>query len=191
MPQLELTSDHVWVVNNFKKDKNYSYYDGVVTEILSLYSPGKNFRIRRRHGEKPVMAPLDGEEIFFSLSHAEDVLVLAISKDGELGVDAEYVKDRRYASRIAQRYFRAEEGPSTLECFYRSWTAREAFIKAIGSGLGKSISAIQTKNRDEEMFIGLKDDFSHRVSFYHPLANFLVAVCRKKESMKKIVLRTM
>ena len=95
------------------------------------------------HG-KPRLA---GEncDLRFNLSHSNELAVLALSRDTELGVDVEYIKADDKAERLAlaKRFFAADEYatlsslPEELitESFFACWTRKEAYIKLHGLGL--------------------------------------------------------
>jgi 4'-phosphopantetheinyl transferase len=86
---------------------------------------------------------LENSSIFFNLSHSEDCGVLAVSREKMLGIDIEYVKSREDFSELAKRFFAPQEveqlevspAAEKLLAFYRLWTLKEAFIKALGQGL--------------------------------------------------------
>lgn len=71
--------------------------------------------------------------IHFSLSHSGSWAVCAVG-DEPLGVDVELP---RCTIEIAKRFFRPDELPETEDSdqLLRLWTAKEAFLKAIGTGL--------------------------------------------------------
>lgn len=79
----------------------------------------------------------------FNLSHSEDVAVLLIAEQGEIGVDVEMLRPMADASSLAQRNFSRDECArfhdveSTQRdlAFLTGWTRKEACLKAIGSGL--------------------------------------------------------
>lgn len=79
----------------------------------------------------------------FNLSHSHDVACFAFTLDHAVGVDVECVRRDFAGSDIAKRYFSAEEYAQLMslsqsaqkESFFKCWTRKEAFIKAIGEGL--------------------------------------------------------
>ena len=80
----------------------------------------------------------------FNLSNSGELVVYAFAIDCELGVDVEQVRRMTDLKQIASRYFCEAEaselmsingGQTRQEAFYRCWTRKEAYIKAIGSGL--------------------------------------------------------
>lgn len=100
-------------------------------EIAFAYGP---------HG-KPSLEDGDGPD--FNLSHSEELALVGVSRDTEIGVDVEWQGRDRPFLRLGRRYFdeaehawlarRAED--AVREGFYRIWTLKEAFLKALGTGL--------------------------------------------------------
>jgi 4'-phosphopantetheinyl transferase len=90
------------------------------------------------HG-KPLVA---GGSPHVNVSHAGDVVVVALSRDAELGIDVERTADRFVEPSIIDISFsRCEIGelaklPAELHvsAFFHVWTCREAVIKAVGAG---------------------------------------------------------
>jgi 4'-phosphopantetheinyl transferase len=82
------------------------------------------------------------EALHFSLSHSEQIAVLAIAP-GEVGVDVEVVRTLEDSSALAERLFVPRElvwleAASEVERdqrFFTCWTRKEASIKAVGAGL--------------------------------------------------------
>jgi 4'-phosphopantetheinyl transferase len=86
----------------------------------------------------------DGKtDIHFNVSHSHGGILLGFSRDGEIGVDIEKIRERESFEEIAQRFFAKREWDELqalgkgqrLSGFFRCWTRKEAFIKACGQGL--------------------------------------------------------
>ncbi len=79
----------------------------------------------------------------FNLSHSGRRAVVAIAASGRVGVDVEHCRPRRPFRRLSRRFFSQAEdrwlcalpGPDRAEGFYRVWTLKESYLKAIGTGL--------------------------------------------------------
>jgi len=85
------------------------------------------------------------DRISFSLSHSGTVAVVAIVAGRvRLGVDVEVVRPRRNLAALAARvlndreharWLRLAHDDERLRAFLGAWTAREAYLKAIGVGI--------------------------------------------------------
>nr|WP_211217462.1 4'-phosphopantetheinyl transferase superfamily protein [Segetibacter koreensis] len=77
--------------------------------------------------------------IDFNISHSADYIICAITKTGKIGVDIEAIQNIPILSFEDQ--FSSKEwdsilqGENVLQSFYILWTQKEAFLKAIGTGL--------------------------------------------------------
>ena len=87
--------------------------------------------------------------LYFSLSYRNQCGLLAISKDDEVGVDIEYMKELQDTSTFASYSFSEEEkalifktNTADFDLLFTFWAFKEAFIKATGTGLSVDISKI-------------------------------------------------
>lgn len=91
-------------------------------------------------------------DITFNLSHSGDMAALGVGYTHEIGVDIERFSTRPYL-KLAQSFFAKEEMlwlnrvPEAMSplIFFKVWTQKEAFIKAIGAGLSYPTQTIQPK----------------------------------------------
>lgn len=89
--------------------------------------------------------------IHFSLSHSGHRALLAVAKTELIGVDIEEIKAARDLLGIAESYYHPQEfaylqtlnEEARREHFYRFWTLKEAFLKAIGAGISAGLEKIQ------------------------------------------------
>ena len=90
-----------------------------------------------------------GEEIHFSLSHSGQYAVCAVA-DSPIGVDIEQIKDNR--PEIAGRFFNPDELKyiKDAESFYRIWTLKEGYLKAVGLGMKLPLDSFIICNLDPE-----------------------------------------
>lgn len=97
-----------------------------------------------RYG-KPFLAN-GGSPVAFNLSHSEDVALIAVTEEGDIGVDVEIDRNVPDSMSLAELNFtlserdelRLRSGSARDTAFLRCWTRKEACLKAIGSGLGVS-----------------------------------------------------
>ncbi|MEX2093895.1 MAG: 4'-phosphopantetheinyl transferase superfamily protein [Pirellulales bacterium] len=116
--------------------------------ILGRYlceSPGV-VSIRYAASGKP---RLESGDLCFNLAHSGSLTLIAVTRDGEIGVDVELVRPVDQAHEIAARNFHSAERDALRDAdtaslpaaFMRCWTRKEAVLKAIGTGLGYPLSA--------------------------------------------------
>ena len=121
----------VYLTENEDVYKKLEYY-------LSRHIPYP-FEILKTENEKPY---IEGDPLFFSLSHKDDKAVIAIS-DKPVGADLEVFKDNLHPS-LLSRFSLREQGEICGEWdFLRNWTAKEAFIKMKGETLAKFLKRLE------------------------------------------------
>ncbi len=84
----------------------------------------------------------------FNVSHSENLAVYAVSQQ-PVGIDIEYLRSIEMAG-LVQRFFAPSEVSSWQQlppeqqqlAFFRAWTMKEAYLKAIGTGLQNLLSAV-------------------------------------------------
>lgn len=121
-----------------KRDKMLS----IGAEILlkrALFDCGiEDFSLKYGENGKPYLAD---NAVFFNLSHSENTVICAVS-EREIGVDAEKVGE--VDLEIARRFFHRDEfellenlptNEEKREMFFRLWTLKESFVKALGKGI--------------------------------------------------------
>ena len=79
----------------------------------------------------------------FNVSHSGRHGLIALAREGRIGVDVEERSTRRNLDGYIRQLFAPEEraelekasGYAKVELFYRLWTLKEALVKAVGAGL--------------------------------------------------------
>lgn len=120
----------------------YGVGRGVLRLLLGNYLKVPPQTIEFAYGEqdKPF---LSHSELEFNVSHAEDVALLAFSWGRAVGVDVEAVRPLSDAENVARISFSQQElaeytavsEAQKPQAFFNCWTRKEAFIKAVGTGL--------------------------------------------------------
>ena len=131
-----------------REKKNASLAAGVILP-LALKKCGVSGEVRVENGlwEKPRLISPEG--VHYNLSHSGGWTVIAIS-DNEVGVDIQQVKP--VDMRLATRFFTDEEkgqidaaGEGATRLFYRFWTVKEAYLKALGTGLNRPLNSFTVR----------------------------------------------
>ena len=90
-------------------------------------------------------------DIRFNLAHSNEIALCGLALGREIGVDVEHLRADIAEEDLAQRFFgRAEAAqlvalPASARqlAFFRAWTRKEAYIKARGDGLTRSLDSFQ------------------------------------------------
>ncbi len=105
-----------------------------IAELLGVLP--EDIVLRRTDKGKPYAEGLD---VSFSVSHSEDMVICAVGK-GAIGADVEHIRHiNRNVSRFActesdkDFVFSSEYGWETR--FFELWTAKEAYVKSLGTGI--------------------------------------------------------
>lgn len=103
-------------------------------------------------------------EIAFNISHSGGWVVLAIGRNRNIGVDVETIRRELDVMAIASRYFTLEEtalidqADDQHAVFFNLWSRKEAYVKAIGSGLFRELSSFSVPIIGNELpEVGEKD----------------------------------
>ena len=120
----------------------------------------------------------------FNVSHSGDYALYAVSRDVEVGVDVELPRGRR-TDALARRFFApgeqerlfALEEPARSEAFFELWTCKEAFLKATGEGLSRSLRSYEIDPAQGRV-LWARDEDAARWSVHplHPPAPYRAAL---------------
>lgn len=128
---------------HFERDRNhYIAGRGMLRVLLGRYlnqSPDK-VSISYSEYDKPF---LPNSELRFNLAHSGDLVLFAFCLHDDVGVDVEMERELSDALAIARRFFSPGERDTLqslpevqrIPAFFRCWSRKEAFIKAVGEGL--------------------------------------------------------
>ncbi|GFN29899.1 4'-phosphopantetheinyl transferase family protein [Paenibacillus xylaniclasticus] len=138
--------------------------------------------------QKPFLT--NNRAFHFNLSHSGDWVLCAIDAS-PVGTDVERIKPIDLD--VARRFFSASEyidlmskpESEQLTYFYRLWTMKESYIKAVGKGLSIPLDSFtcQVSETGERALI----EDSGRVYFLRtfPLGDYMVSVCTQKDQFSQ------
>jgi 4'-phosphopantetheinyl transferase len=125
-----------------------------VRRILARYAsiaPGE-VPLETTSSGKPVWSrPARGVQLAFSVSHRQDLTLVAVSTAAAVGIDLEVLEEHAKYDAIAKmalsaaewtkyELLAADERPAAV---LRAWTRKEAVLKALGVGLGRPASSLE------------------------------------------------
>jgi 4'-phosphopantetheinyl transferase len=98
---------------------------------------------------KPDLKDHAAHGLYFNLTHSSESAKIAVSRVGPLGIDLEHIRPDFATMPIAERFFSPAEQRALRQspesdkaaAFFRCWTRKEAFVKAVGTGIGYPLDA--------------------------------------------------
>lgn len=132
-----------------------------------------SFEIKRDAFNRPYIKTDQRINADFNISHSNEYVVCAVSSNGRIGIDIE--ERLPIDINIAQEFLSIDELNSlykdeenSLHLFYKYWTLKEAFFKAVGIGLNNSIreldfGALNSSSIFSRRFADHKWDFYHSI----------------------------
>jgi 4'-phosphopantetheinyl transferase len=114
---------------------------------------------------KPTLAD-SAEDVRFNLSHAGDYALIAAALGRDVGVDIEQVRPidvpalaKSFFSPLEARQLVGLPHEAAREAFFRCWTRKESFIKALGSGLSFALDSFSVSlDETHELLPIVRDD---------------------------------
>ena len=124
---------------------------GILRRVLARYvrRPASTLRFRRDRFGKPSLS--HRTPLSFNMAHSDAMALIAVTTGRPVGVDVERVAAIDDAFDVAEICFAPAERrvlhavPSSAVCdaFFACWTRKEAFIKAVGTGLSAPLQAFE------------------------------------------------
>jgi 4'-phosphopantetheinyl transferase len=117
--------------------------------ILSRYlniEPGMFAFDLNEFGKPSLAAPYKEMQIEFNLSHSEEMALYAFTRGRLIGIDVEYMRTDLDYDGMARHSFSPQEnevlrsltGEEKHRAFFRGWTCKEAYAKALGKGFSQA-----------------------------------------------------
>jgi len=139
--------------DRFRFEKTRTLLRSLLAAYLSCSPEEITFR-EGPHG-KPYLRET-GRDLQFNVSHTKGAAVLAFARGFELGIDIEHAQRKVDVEGVGKRVFTRSErasigrrhGASSRRQFFRFWTAKEAYLKATGSGLSCDPAQIEANFSD-------------------------------------------
>lgn len=191
-PQIEklskiLSPDELKRANRFHFERDRQHFiagRGILRKILQSYTGIESSRVQFRYSAsgKPMLANANSiaQKLNFNLSHSRNLALYAFSCERPVGVDVEQIRPLEDAEKLAQRFFSIREYAfiSTLpqerqqEAFFKFWTCKEAYLKAIGDGLA-SLNKVEVAFEDNKppILLNIPGD-THQASHWSLLQLF-------------------
>jgi 4'-phosphopantetheinyl transferase len=155
-----------------------SYHGGLTPDVWSFASEATG---------KPYL--VGHSELQFNIAHTRGLVACALSITGPVGIDVESIDIERDIESVWENNFASSEITELKACeeggirqarFTELWTLKEAYLKALGTGLGQPLDEIAFRFPGASRLRGVaKDNSSHagwRFGLFAPLDNYRLAV---------------
>jgi 4'-phosphopantetheinyl transferase len=174
---------------HFERDRNhYIVARGTLRELLAKYlgrAPGELAFSYGDQGKPSLAEETAAGGLCFNVSHSHGLVVYAIARGRNLGIDVELVHAESASEEIARRYFSDAEVNELLslppaaraEGFFNCWTRKEAYLKARGFGLQiplDSFSVSLIPGRAAALLSGVEPGW--HLSIFCPAQDYVAAV---------------
>lgn len=154
-----LSQDEELRANRFHFERHKRRYiaaRGSLRKILGLYLESDPASLEFSYGPKGKPSITNGK-VFFNLSHSNELALCAITRDRLIGIDIEHIRTINDVEDLSKRFFSPREFQmickrpfeKKTETFYIIWTFKEAYLKAVGQGLGELDQVEVTFSREK------------------------------------------
>jgi len=176
----------------------------ILREILANYLQINSDALRFEYSDrgKPRLAKsMEASSWQFNVSHSQELALYGFTCHKRIGVDVEYLRSMDDAAKIAERFFSAQEsqlianlsGEQQKQVFFQLWTAKEAYLKAIGEGLAGSLAGvdidIDLDQAKSLALLSIKEDVQAAASWLMypcvPETNYIATVAIESKTEKQ------
>jgi len=144
--QQVLSEEELTRANRFKFERDRRRFimaRGQLRNILGRYLGTDPQELAFSYG--PRGKPHVAAPVGFNVSHSDELALVAVACERNVGVDLEAIRVISEFETIARRFFSSRENAALAgmqdlerqEAFFRCWTLKEAWIKATGDGLSQ------------------------------------------------------
>ncbi len=166
----------------FQKDKRLSLASEVLLGKALKLNGIDDFTLETDENGKPYLKGISG--LKFNLSHSEERVMCVISEK-EVGCDLEWIKKTNYGM---AEYFLTKDEITILNSsmaeeekqvmFYRFWTLKESFMKAVGLGMRIPLKDFSFSFEEDHIFVHQNiDQKTYYMKEYNLKDGYRYAVC--------------
>jgi 4'-phosphopantetheinyl transferase len=181
----------------FEPDRrDYAVAHDLLRRSLSRYgaTPPHAWRFGVGANGKPFLSDAG---LSFNLSHTRGLVACGIARAMPVGIDVERTDRQIQTATLAERFFSAPEAASlgrgstnAGDRFFDLWTLKEAFIKAIGTGLSQPLNSFSFDLDRDDRSIGFAapgfDAAEWQFALYAPLPDARLAVAVHARGKRRV-----
>ena len=152
-----LSADEKEKASKFFKEEDSQRYKSAhifLRAVLTHYFPSvkkEAWSFETNAYGKPFIAKVHEISFHFNLSHSASHIYIVCTHEKECGIDVEEIKEIELSPELLNLVMSKEEQEDFAlshekeELFFRYWTAKEAYVKAIGKGISLALSNVEFK----------------------------------------------
>lgn len=164
---------------------------GTLRTLLSRYlgsDPASLALSYQAHGKPELGLPWKAHGVEFNVSHSHELAVYAFTRGSQIGVDVECIRPMPNAAELLERFFSPEEvrqwqempAERQLRAFFQGWTRKEAWLKAVGSGLSFPLNQFCVTLDDTARVLSIRGDAGEAAQWWlescEPCDGYVAAV---------------
>jgi 4'-phosphopantetheinyl transferase len=127
------------------------------------------------HGKPHIIAPDIAPSLKFNISHTSGVIACAINCGREVGIDVEYIDGKHDYEDLVHLVLAEAEmirlnrlpPPERRERFYVLWTLKEAYLKAMGTGLSIPLFELNFNPEQKPVCMKYESSVSGDITQWH------------------------
>ena len=89
------------------------------------------------------------QSINFNISHSGEIVLLVFAYEMKVGIDVQKINEYLEYKEMANNFFSPVEAQDVncgnIKLFFQYWSAKEAYLKALGIGLGNGMDFFSVK----------------------------------------------
>jgi 4'-phosphopantetheinyl transferase len=145
---------------HFAEDRaRYVLGRALVRNILGRYWSQTPETIELASTERGQLYFSDDEAMRFSITHAHNLVAVALTANARVGIDIEYMERKLNLEGLGERILSAEDfrvfqvlpDRVMVPTFFRIWTRKEAYLKGTGEGITDALKEITVSMHTEEI----------------------------------------
>ena len=146
-------------------------------------------------GKPAIAGPGEYRSLRFNLTHTEGLVACAVTRTGEIGIDAEQTSRGVDTTQVGEYFLSPPEqlrlaelsGQQRTNYFFERWVLKEAYLEGRGTGFSQSPARFCIELSDQ----GLPSPIGNwRLSLHRPTARHVAAVAvRMKRSRDSISIK--
>jgi len=125
-----------------------------------LHCPASEIVLQQPTGRKPAINMPGSTPLQFSLSRSQDLCLIGIAREAQIGVDLECLLPGRYEPEMLFHALTHSEcealaampASQHAEVFLQTWTRKEAYAKCVGRGLSMDLTHLEVGITSHETY---------------------------------------